>query len=68
MTPCVAALVKVHFATSNNVQNFFWKKTEFTVSCLNDVPFEQIFTSWKSVVKILDGKVKDVTRQIAQCT
>ena len=68
MTPSIAALVKVGFASSNNVYKCFWKKTEFTVRCLTKVPFQQIFASWKSVVKILDGKVKDVTRQIALCT
>ena len=62
------AFVKVHLASSNNAQKCFWKKTEFMVRYLTKVPFKQIFTSWKSFVNILDGKVKGVTWQIALCT
>ena len=46
----------------------FLEEDRIPVICLTKVLFQQICTIGKGVVKILDGKVKVVTWQIALCT
>ena len=64
MTPGISTILKIGFATGNNVLESLRLEAERACRYSGERPFAEIFLSSKSIVDILDDKIKDVFRHI----
>ena len=64
MTPGISTILKIGFATRNYVLERLRLVAERTCRYSGERPFAEIFLSSKSIVDILDDKIKDVFRHI----
>ena len=64
MTPSISTILKIGFATGNNVLESLRLKAERAYRCSGERPFAVIFLSSKSIVDILDDKIEYVFRHI----
>ena len=64
MTPGIPTILKIGFATGNNVLESVGLGAERACRCNGERPFAEIFLSSKSTGNILDDKIKDVFRPI----
>ena len=62
MTPGISTILKVGFATGNNVLESLRLEAERACRCRGERPFAEIFLSSRSIVDILDDKIEDVFR------
>ena len=64
MNPGISNILKVGFATGNNVLESLRLEAERACRCSGERPFAEIFLGSKSIVNILDDRIKDVLRHI----
>ena len=64
MVPGISTILKIGFATGNNVLESLKLEAERACRYSGERPFAEIFLSGKSIVDILDDKIKDVFRHI----
>ena len=62
MTPSIHTVVKVGLATRNNALESFRLEAEGTCRCQGERLFVEILFSSKSIIKVLDGEVKNIFR------
>ena len=64
MTPSIPTVIKVRLATKNNVLESFKLEAEGACRCRGEKPFAKILFSTKSIIKVLDDKVKNIFRNL----
>ena len=60
MTPSISTILKRGFATGNNVLESPRLEAERACRCSGERPFAEIFLNSKSIIDILDDKIKGV--------
>ena len=68
MTPGIPTILKTGLAIGNIVLESLRLEIEKACRCSGERPFAKIFLSSKSIVDILDDKIKDVFRHIMMCS
>ena len=64
MTPGISTILKLGFATGNNVLESLRLEAEKSCIYSGERPFAEILLSSKNIVDVLDDKIKDVFRHI----